>query len=263
MKRRQFIRYVGLGTLTTISATVLYPQSYQAQTPPELEITSLGHTAFLFSSDNLRILVNPFKPIGCTAGYPAPEVNANLVMISSQLFDEGGGVANLPNNPRVLFEPGLYQFRGIEIQGISMPHDREGGRRFGQNIAWLWQQDGLKILHLGGAAAPLEFDQKILIGKPDVVILPVGGGEKAYTPQLAKQTIETLNPKLVIPSHYRTEAADDNNCDLVGVEQFIQLLNPIPVQQLETNKMTIKPNALPEKMTVKIMNNQPLFAQSQ
>lgn len=255
MKRRQLIRYGGMTALTTISVMLFSPQRNQAQTTAELNIQWLGHTAFLFSSNNTRILVNPFKPIGCTANYPSPQVNADLVMISSQLFDEGGGVENLPNNPRVLFEPGIYQFQGIELQGISMPHDREGGRRFGQNVAWLWEQAGVKILHLGGAAAPLEFDQKILIGKPDLVILPVGGGMKAYTPDIAKATLETLQPKLVIPSHYRTVAADDNSCDLVAVEEFTKLLDSNMIQRLDSNQFTITPNSLPQKMIVKIMNN--------
>ncbi|NBD32408.1 MAG: Zn-dependent hydrolase [Cyanobacteria bacterium] len=262
MKRRQVIQYIGLGALTTVGSIFLSPQAYQAQTSPQIEITWLGHTAFLFSSDEFRVLVNPFKPIGCTAGYAAPEVNADLVMISSQLFDEGGGVANLPNNPRVLFEPGLYEFQGQEIQGISMPHDREGGRRFGINIAWSWQQGGLKILHLGGAAAPLEFDQKILMGKPDIVIIPVGGGPKAYTPELAKQAMETLQPKLVIPSHYRTTAADEDACDLVGIEEFTKLLEPGSFETLDRNQITLTPNALPEQMQVKIMSSDGLIVKS-
>jgi L-ascorbate metabolism protein UlaG (beta-lactamase superfamily) len=174
-------------------------------------------------------------------------------MISSQLFDEGGGVSNLPNDPRVLYEPGLYEFQGMELQGISMPHDREGGRRFGNNIAWMWQQAGLKILHLGGAAAPLEVDQKILIGRPDVVIVPVGGSPKAYTPELAKDAIETLKPKLAIPSHYLTSAANKEKCDLVGVEQFTKLLDATPVDTLDSNQLTLTPNSLPQQMQVKVM----------
>jgi len=262
MKRRKVIQYIGFSALTTVGAMVLSPQSYQAQTSPKVEMKWLGHTAFLFSSDESRILVNPFKPIGCTAGYAAPEVNADLVMISSQLFDEGGGVANLPNNPRVLFEPGLYEFQGKDIQGISMPHDREGGRRFGSNIAWSWQQGGLTFLHLGGAAAPLEFDQKVLMGKPDVVIVPVGGGPKAYTPELAKQAIDTLQPKLVIPSHYRTPAADEEACDLVGIEEFTQLLEANTVETLNSNQITLTPKSLPEKMQVKVMNSNGLIAKN-
>jgi len=255
MRRRQAIQWIGWGTLGAIGAIALSPQRYQAQTVPQLEITWLGHTAFLFSSEEFKVLVNPFRPIGCTAGYPTPDVSADLVLISSQLFDEGGGVRNLPNQPRVLFEGGLYQFRGKDIQGISMPHDREGGRRFGTNVAWLWEQAGLRILHLGGAAAPLEFEHRVLIGKPDGAIVPVGGGEKAYPPELAKSAIE----KLVIPSHYRTAAADGDNCDLVGIEDFKGLLDPDSIQEVNGNKITLSANSLPEQMQVKILNSQQLI----
>ncbi len=262
IRRRQAIQYLGFGTLSAIAAIALSPQPYQAQTSPQLEITWLGHTAFLFKSDESHILVNPFRPIGCTAGYPTPDVSADLVLISSQLFDEGGGVSNLPNNPRVLFEGGLYEFRGKDIQGISMPHDREGGRRFGRNIAWVWEQAGLRILHLGGAAAPLAFDHKILIGKPDIVIVPVGGGRKAFTPELAKGAIETLNPKLVIPSHYRTAAADRENCDLVGIDEFKALLDTETIQQVSGNKIMVSAGSLPEQMQVRILNSQQLIVDS-
>ena len=254
MKRRQLIR-AGMGALGAAGVIALSPQRNQAQTSSDnpLKIEWLGHTAFLFSSNNRRILVNPFKPVGCTKGYPAPDVNADLVMISSQLFDEGGGVSNLPNDPRVLYEPGLYEFKNMELQGISMPHDREGGRRFGNNIAWMWQQAGLKILHFGGAAAPLEMDQTILMGRPDVVIVPVGGSPKAYPPELAKDAVETLKPKLVIPSHYLTAAANKDKCNLVGVEQFTKLFDSTSVDQLNGNQLSLTPNSLPEQMQVKVM----------
>ena len=259
MKRRQLLRYVGIGTLAAVGGTLLSPQSYQAQNSPQLEIEWLGHTAFLFKSDEHRVLVNPFRPMGCTAGYPAPEVNADLVMISSQLFDEGGGVANLPNDPRVLFESGSYQFQGMSIEGISMPHDREGGRRFGTNVAWKWEQAGLNILHLGGAAAPFETEERILMGRPDILILPVGGSPKAFTPELAKRAMERLRPRLVIPSHYLTEAADEDNCDLVGVEEFTDLLDGTPYQQVNGNQISLTVNDLPEQTEIRVMNSEELL----
>jgi len=94
-----------------------------------------------------------------------------------------------------------------------------------------------------------------------VVILPVGGGPKAYTPELAKQAIETLQPKLVIPSHYRTAAADEDACDLAGVEEFTKLLEPGSVETLNGNQMTLTPNSLPEQMQVKIMSSDGLIVQ--
>ena len=197
MKRRQLIRYGSISLLTALGAN--FTKQASAQNSNSVTIQYLGHTCFLFSGNGLKVLVNPFRPLGCTAGYDAPNtVEADLVLISSFLLDEGA-VEDVAGNPQIFTEPGDYQTRGVKFQGIATPHDREGGRRFGQNIVWRWNQGGVNILHLGGAAAPISLEQRILIGKPDIVFIPVGGGAKAYNPAEAKQAIDVLKPKSGYP----------------------------------------------------------------
>lgn len=251
MKRRQLMRYAGAGLLATVGTCVtsrLRPS--QAQTPSgSLSVKWLGHTCFLFTGGGVRILVNPFRPVGCTAGYRPPQVEADLVLISSQLLDEGAATG-LPGNPRILFEPGVYQVGDIRFQGIKIAHDRMGGRRFGNNVAWQWTQSGIKILHLGGAAAPIEIEQKILMGRPDIAFVPVGGGVKAYNPQEAKQAIGVLNPKLIVPTHFRTQAADDATCEgeysIVPVDEFLEVMDGTTVNRINSDTITLKPGDLPQ-----------------
>lgn len=250
MKRRQLIRYAGASLLAaTGTAWASGFQSYRAQTGSSVSVQWLGHTCFLFSGSGLRILVNPFRTIGCTAGYRLPKVEADLVLISSQLWDEGAA-EGLPGNPKVLYEPGIFEIQGTRFQGIAIAHDNQGGRRFGTNVAWLWNQGGIKILHLGGAAAPIEIEQKILMGRPDLALIPVGGGPKAYNPEQAKQALEALNPKVMIPTQYFTDAADPNACDLVPVENFLQLVSGLNIRQVGTNTIALKPGDLPKEGTV-------------
>jgi L-ascorbate metabolism protein UlaG (beta-lactamase superfamily) len=247
MKRRQLMRYAGAGLLTTLGTGLASSwQSYQAQTPSGgLSVQWLGHTCFLFTGSGLRVLTNPFRTVGCTAGYRPPKIEADLVLISSQLLDEGAA-EGLPGNPRILYEPGVYQVGDIKLQGIVTAHDREGGRRFGDNIAWLWSQGGIKVLHLGGAAAPLAIEQKILMGRPDLALVPVGGGPKAYNPEEAKQAISTLNPKVVIPTQYRTQAANAGACDIVAVDEFLTVMDGMSVQRLSSDTISLKPGDLPQ-----------------
>lgn len=228
MKRRQFVGYAGASLLTAVGTSVFGSDSAQAQTS-SLSVQYLGHTCFLFTGSGQKILVNPFRSLGCTAGYRAPKVNADLVLISSQLLDEGA-IELVPGNPRLLYEAGAYEVGGVKIQGISADHDRVGGKRFGSNVAWRWTQGGITVLHLGGAAAPVTLEQKILMGRPDVLLIPVGGGPKAYAPEEAKQAISLLNPKLVIPTQYRTQAAK-NQCDLVGLDNFLKLMSGAAVRK--------------------------------
>ena len=249
MKRRQIIKYTVASGLSAIAAAWTSSSlSSSAQTPSNnaLTVQWLGHTCFLFTGNGLRILVNPYRNIGCTAGYTLPDLEPDLVLISSQLFDEGA-FGELPGQPRVLFEPGLFRLFGLEFQGIAIDHDHFGGRRYGTNIAWRWTQGGINILHLGGAAGKIELEQKILMGKPDLALIPVGAGEKvpkAYNPEQAIKAIKELDPKVVIPTHYLTEAADNNACDLVPVEEFLQLVSTNNIQRLDQDQITIKPEDL-------------------
>lgn len=256
MKRRQLMRYAGAGLLTTLG-TVLgsgFSPSSAQNSSGGLSVKWLGHSSFLFTGSGLRILVNPFRTIGCTAGYRSPKVSADLVLISSQLLDEGD-VDGLPGDPRILYEPGVYKVGDIQLQGISMPHDRNGGRRFGTNVAWQWTQGGVKVLHLGGAAAPIELEQKILMGRPDVVLVPVGGGAKAYDPKEAKQAIGTLNPKVVIPTQFRTKAADASACEIVPVDEFLTVMDGMSVQRLNSDTISINAGDLPQDGSViKVMS---------
>lgn len=251
MKRRQLMQYAGAGLLAGLGLSTVDRLPAQAQSGG-VTIQSLGHTCFLFSGDGRQILVNPFRPVGCTAGYRAPQVSADIVMISSRLLDEGA-VEGLPGNPRILYEAGAYDVNGLQIQGISTPHDDLGGRRFGTNVVWKWTQGGVTILHMGGAAAPVTVEQQILMGRPDVLLIPVGNGPKAYAPEEAQATIQTLNPKLVIPTQYRTSAADEATCDILPIDNFLALMGGIPVQQVGSS-ISVTQADLPGSTQIRVMS---------
>ena len=74
MKRRKFIRYLQASLLAVIGTGLTSKfHNSQAQTGESLTITWLGHTCFLFEGGDTKVLVNPFRQIGCTAGYRDPK----------------------------------------------------------------------------------------------------------------------------------------------------------------------------------------------
>ncbi len=252
MKRRQLLGYAGAGLATAFVSTLGSYLEADAQSSG-LGVQWLGHTSFLFTGSGVRILANPFRTVGCTARYRPPKVTADLVLISSQLLDEGA-VDGLPGSSKLVYEPGAYEFKGIKIQGISIAHDRKGGKQFGMNTAWKWKQGGVNILHLGGAAAPISIEQKILMGQPDVLFIPVGGSAKAYNAQEAKQAIEVLNPKLIIPTHYRTQAADPAACDIAPLDEFLSLMQGVPVLRSSNDSINIVSGKLPASTTIQVLS---------
>jgi hypothetical protein len=260
MQRRQFIRLAQTGLIGSLATGVTIaggaiaappkPKPPKPVKPDTLSLEWLGHMSFLFTGQGLRILSHPFRPAGCTANFPAPKPKTDLILIGSRLLDEGWLEA-LPQDTQLLYLPGAYRVSGINIQGIRFEHDRIGGKRFGYNVAWLWQQAGIRVLHMGGSASSIDPDQRILMGRPDVLILPVGGGEKAYNATEAKAVVETLNPKLVIPTYYLTDKAAQT-CQLAKVDEFLALMPSVKVNNITNSKLQLTAAQLTEPMTISV-----------
>ncbi|MGD1856450.1 MAG: MBL fold metallo-hydrolase [Leptolyngbyaceae cyanobacterium] len=252
MKRRQLLQNASAAFVSTLGLGIASNwQTYQAQTG-SLRITSLGHMCFQFSGSSKTVLTNPFDPRGCTEGYTAPSLSgADLVLVSSRLLDEG--FVPETSSVNLLDEPGAYEVNGLSVQGVGMPHDREGGRRFGINTAWLWTQAGISIAHLGGAAAPIDLEDKILIGRPDVLLVPVGGGPKAYDASEAVAAVNSLQPKVVIPTQYRTSAAS-SSCELAAVDEFLGMMAGTPIDRVGS-ALTLQRGSLPASgMRIKVLS---------
>jgi len=189
-------------------------------------VTSYGHSALLIQGGGASVLINPFRAVGCAAGLAEPRVSANVILASSRLLDEGAAVAS----GTLLSAPGSYRLAGLRIEGIAAAHDRFGGRRFGKSTLWRWRQGGLEFAHLGGTAAPLSAEDQVLLGKPDVLIIGVGGGAKVYDGAEAAAVVRQLAPRRVIPVQYVSGRAP-KACDLSSVEPFLKAMAGTPVKR--------------------------------
>jgi L-ascorbate metabolism protein UlaG (beta-lactamase superfamily) len=192
-----------------------------------VSITSFGHSALLIQGGGASVLVNPFKAVGCAAGLAEPRVSANVILASSRLLDEGAPVAS----GKFLVNPGSYRVSGLKFEGISGVHDRVGGRRFGNATLWRWEQGGLSFAHLGGTAAQLGPSDKVLLGRPDVLILGVGGGAKVYDGREAAEIVRELRPRVVIPVQYVSGKTTPKDCDQGSVQPFLDAMAGTPVQR--------------------------------
>ena len=166
------------------------------------------------------MLLNPYKAVGCAAGLPEPRVQAGVVLASSELADEGArGIAG----GRFLVAPGSYRVGGLNLEGFANPHDRIEGRRFGNATIWRWQQGGLSFAHVGATAGEISGADRVLLGRPDVLIVGVGGGSKIYDGAEAANLVQQLNPKQVIPVQYIT-GEPPANCDQEDLEPFLDAM---------------------------------------
>jgi L-ascorbate metabolism protein UlaG (beta-lactamase superfamily) len=215
----------GLLAAALFTATVAGPAARAAE--GGVKITSYGHSALLIEGGGARVLLNPFRSVGCAAGLAEPRVRADVILASSLLKDEGASVAS----GRLLSKPGSYRVAGLQIEGIGVPHDRVEGRRFGLSTVWRWRQGGLDFAHLGGTAGAISPADKVLLGRPDVLVIGVGGGAKVYTGADAAAVVRELNPRRVIPVQFLRGGKAPAGCDQGGLQPFLDALGSPKVQQ--------------------------------
>ena len=210
--------------LFLIFFTFFLPPSLLAD---DLLLKSFGHSSFLIKGGGKSILLNPFKSIGCASELEEPkDSNANFILASSKLLDEGYN----PNNQLMFVEPGIYRYEDILLKGIAIPHDRLAGRRFGMATVWSWEQSNLKIVHMGGAAGDMDIDSEIILARPDVLFISVGGGIKSYDGEEASRIVKTLKPSVVIPVHFAPGEKTIENCDFSNADLFIENLQDFKVK---------------------------------
>ena len=192
-----------------------------------LVLRSLGHGSFLIKGDDKSILINPFKASGCANNLKEPkDLKQDFILASSRLFDEGYN----PNQKLMFVEPGSYKFEDMLLNGIAIPHDRVGGRRFGMATVWTWDQNTLKIVHMGGAAGQLDINSQIILSRPDILFISIGGGIKSYNGKEASMVVKKLKPSIVIPVHFVRRGRSLKDCDFSNSQEFIENIKDYKVK---------------------------------
>ena len=164
-----------------------------------IEIEWFGQSMFRITSSGVTVVVDPTNP---QTGYDYSPVTADLVFVTHDHFDHTflDGVAG---KPEVIRKPGEHEAGGLRVQAFHTFHDDAGGAERGPNLIFSWEQENFRIAHfgdLGERLSPSVCDQ---LGELDILMIPVGGvftidGEQANC------QIEVLEPKIVMPMHYKT-----------------------------------------------------------
>jgi len=211
----------------------------------DLLLKSLGHGSFLIKGREKSVLINPFKAIGCASNLNEPKgINADFILASSKLADEGYN----PNDQLMFVEPGVYKFDDILLNGIEVPHDRVGGRRFGMATVWSWEQNNFKIVHMGGAAGEMDKNSQIILSRPDILFISIGGGLKSYNGSEASDIVKILKPAIVVPVHFARGKNISDNCDFSKADFFLENMQDFKVKYLgksfEINSKRIDKNTI-------------------
>jgi L-ascorbate metabolism protein UlaG (beta-lactamase superfamily) len=114
--------------------------------------------------------------------------------------------------------PGEYEVAGVTVLGLPTFHDSRQGELHGRNTVYVIELDDVRVCHLGDLGHALEADMLEALGKVDVLLVPVGGGntlEAVGAAEVARQ----VEPRVVVPMHYALPAV---KTELAPVERFLK-----------------------------------------
>ena len=208
-------------------------------------IQYFGHNFFLITTGKgTRIVTDPLGP----GWYPNPNVVGDVVTVGKEMFNHNA-VQIVLGNPVVLRGLKNYgadwnkvstTFKDTLIYNVPIHQNAE----FIEGIhgsAFVFDLGGLCIAHLGDLSQKLNEQQIKSFGKVDVALTPIGGG-RTMGPELAKEVLAQLKPKIAIPMHHRDSP--------YLIKQFTAGLK---TQILKSDTLAVSRDALPPSLEVRVL----------
>jgi L-ascorbate metabolism protein UlaG (beta-lactamase superfamily) len=189
------------------------------------------------SKSGVKIITDPYAVGGGISHSPIKEA-ADIVVVSHDHADHNN-VSAVQGKPEVVKGAGVKTVRGIQFKGVATHHDGSKGRLRGANTVFCFTVDGIRLCHLGDLGHTLSQSQAEEVAAVDVLFIPVGG---VFTIDVveAGQVCDQLNPKLIIPMHFRTPKCA---YPIASVADFIKVKKN--VRKLESSEMELELETLP------------------
>jgi len=208
-------------------------------------IQYFGHNFFLITtSKGTRIVADPLGP----GWYPNPNVVGDVVTVGKEQFNHNA-VQIVLGNPVIL--RGLKNYgAGWNTISVSIKDTYIYSVPIHQNSefiegihgsAFVFDLGTLCIAHLGDLSQKLNEQQIKAFGKVDIALTPIGG-RRTMGPDLAREVLAQLKPKIAIPMHHRD--------DPYLVKQFTSGLK---TQILKTDTLAVSKDALPVPTEIRVL----------
>lgn len=172
---------------------------------PDAKIEYFGHNFFQITTrKGTKIVTDPLAP----GMYPTPYVAPHVLTVGRE-HPNHNYVELAQGNPIIL--RGLAH-HGAEWNRISMnvrdvfiyniPIYQQTYDSALKGAAFVFDLGSLCIAHLGDLSHTLTPEQLRQMGRVDVALIPIGG-TFTMPPQIAREVLQQIKPKIAIPMHYR------------------------------------------------------------
>jgi len=209
--------------LATIGFQLTESSVYAIFRLENMEINWLGHSCFRLKGSRATVITDPYSP---DIGYTLGKTSSNVVTVSHQ-HPGHSNVQAIDGEPKAITGPGEYEISGVLIIGMSSYHDENKGEKRGKNTIYLLEIDEMTICHVGDLGHALSTTQAEELDNIDILLVPVGG-VSTIDAVGAAELVRQLEPKVIIPMHYKTDALKR---ELAPVDKF---LNEMGIKDAES-----------------------------
>jgi L-ascorbate metabolism protein UlaG (beta-lactamase superfamily) len=196
-------------------------------------ITYFGKQFFKIAQGEMTLAFNPVSKISKTG--VSSHFGADIALITTNHPDYNG-IEQLTHGERAPFVingPGDYEIKEIFIKGVLSDTSIHGKKYI--NTIYLFFLDNINIAFLGALSnAELSKESREAMNAPDILFIPVGGGDLLNAKAAAKLA-SSLEPKLIIPMDY----------DESSLKTFLKEMGEEKTPALE--KLTLKKKDLDNK----------------
>ena len=140
----------------------------------------------------------------------------------------------------LLDSPGEFEVHQVLVTGVSTFRDDAVGEERGTNTCFVFELDGVHVVHLGDVGHLLTEAQVGEIGAVDVVCVAIGG---ALSAGKAAELVAQLDGHLIVPMPLDGADSPDGELSRFLHEMSAQQSEPAP-------KLTVSASSLPTETTV-------------
>lgn len=190
--------------------------------------------------ENVILAIDPFDK---SLGLKVPKFEADILLISHSHYDHSNKSA-IKGEPFLIEEPGEYEIKEVFIKGILGFHDSVEGKERGTLTIFKIVGENMSLCHLSDIGQKSLSEEQIeQLGEIDILLIPVGG---VYTigAKEAAEIIYQIEPKIVIPMHYKI---DNLKLNLEKVDKFLKIMG-VEERNFQ-QKLKITPQDLPQEET--------------
>ncbi len=200
-----------------------------------MEITWYGHSCFRLTERGMAtVVMDPYDQN--EVGFLPLKLKADIVTCSHDVPGHNY-LKGVRGSAYQITGPGEFEIGGVFITGVQTNGKKKFEQGEPRNTLYVIDYNGLTVAHLGAINHVPSQTQIEALGRVNIALVPVGGGNSLNAAKAA-EVISLLEPGIVIPMHYMTP---DSKIELEPLGKFLKAMGladvePVPSLKISSDK---------------------------